>query len=453
MLEVSVSAGGDQRTEGCASSAVTERRFQTMVEHIPMVATYVDLVQDADGEDLIPVYISPQIEDMLGYPCGDWMADSGLWLRVVHPDDRERMLREAVRARRTLGALNEEYRMVARDGRVVWVCETSSAMTDTITGSVYWQGVMVDITASKQTRAALEASERRFTSLFEAAAIGVVTLRLDGRIDEANGMLERVGGYAPGALNGRPLAHVLDPEDTSVSELCAALSKGARDGGELEHRFLRDDGSLIWCRTVLMLVRDAGGAPVHVIGMLEDISERKREEEELVHRAMHDGLTGLPNREHFLERLRVAVARTERPDASGTAVIFLDLDGFKRVNDGFGHEAGDALLIAVAERLREGLRPRDTAARFAGDEFVVIAENVLSLDQARQLAIRLGRSIEEPFVISGQPIEITVSIGVAMTSELDAYAEDIVRGADAAMYEAKADGRNRVVVGEVVQRS
>jgi diguanylate cyclase (GGDEF)-like protein len=187
--------------------------------------------------------------------------------------------------------------------------------------------------------------------------------------------------------------------------------------------------------------------------MLEDISDRKLEEQHLVHRTQHDSLTGLPNREHFLERLRVAVARTERPDASGTAVIFLDLDGFKRVNDGFGHETGDALLVAVAERLREGLRPRDTAARFAGDEFVVIAENVVSLDQARQLAIRLGRSIEEPFQIKGQPIEITVSIGVAMTNELDAYAEDIVRGADAAMYEAKADGRNRVVVGEVVQRS
>jgi diguanylate cyclase (GGDEF)-like protein/PAS domain S-box-containing protein len=453
MLEGSMSTGEDQRTDGCASSAVTERRFQTMVEHIPMVATYVDLVQDGGGEDLIPVYISPQIEDMLGYPCADWMADSALWLHVVHPDDRDRMLRESVRARRTLGALNEEYRLVARDGRVVWVCETSSAVTDSLTGAVYWQGVMVDITASKQTQAALEASERRFTSLFEAAAIGVVTLRLDGRIDEANGMLERVGGYAPGGLNGRPLADVIDPEDASVHELYAELSTGARDRGELEHRFLRDDGALIWCRTVLMLVRDATGEPVHVIGMLEDISDRKREEEQLVHRAMHDGLTGLPNREHFLERLRVAVARTKRPDASGTAVIFLDLDGFKRVNDGFGHEAGDALLVAVAERLREGLRPRDTAARFAGDEFVVIAENVVSLDQARQLAIRLGRSIEEPFEIKGQPIEITVSIGVAMTNELDAYAEDIVRGADAAMYEAKADGRNRVVVGEVVQRS
>jgi diguanylate cyclase (GGDEF)-like protein len=185
------------------------------------------------------------------------------------------------------------------------------------------------------------------------------------------------------------------------------------------------------------------------------LEERERRcTEHLVLRTQHDGLTGLPNREHFLDRLRVAVARDDGPaHAAGTAVIFLDLDGFKRVNDSLGHAAGDELLIAVAERLREDLRPRDTAARFAGDEFVIIAENVVSLDQARQLAIRLGRSIEQPFEVDGRSIAITVSIGVAMTEELDAYAEDVVRSADAAMYEAKAEGRNRVAVGEVMRRS
>ena len=245
------------------------------------------------------------------------------------------------------------------------------------------------------------------------------------------------------------------PVTASATLLFRDLASGLCDRGELEQRVRRADGSLIWCRTVMTLVRDAAGAPAHVIAMFEDISERKREEEDLVHRALHDGLTGLPNRELFLDRLRVAVARDDGPGhaASGTAVIFLDLDGFKRVNDSLGHAAGDKLLVAVAERLRECLRPRDTAARFAGDEFVVIAENVVSLDQAQQLAVRLGRCIEQPFLLDGQRILITVSIGVAMTSDLDAFAEDIVRSADAAMYEAKADGRNRVVVGEVMRRS
>jgi diguanylate cyclase (GGDEF)-like protein len=238
-----------------------------------------------------------------------------------------------------------------------------------------------------------------------------------------------------------------------VPDLLADLTSGVRDRGELEHRLRRHDGSLIWCRTVMTLVRDAAGLPAHVIGMLEDISDRKRDEEELVHRALHDGLTGLPNRELFLDRLRLAIEEPERPSASGTAVIFLDLDGFKRVNDSLGHDAGDRLLIAVAARLNEGLRPGDTAARFGGDEFVVIAASVASLDQATQLAVRLGRSIEEPFPLDGESIVITVSIGVSMTSDLDAFAEDMVRSADAAMFEAKASGRNRVVVGEVMRRS
>jgi diguanylate cyclase (GGDEF)-like protein/PAS domain S-box-containing protein len=424
-----------------------------MVEHIPMIVTYMDLVED-DALHPTPVYISPQIEDLLGYPRDAWLTDDALWVRVLHPDDLERMLQEDARARRALGPSTVEYRMVARDGRVVWVSETATFVTDEATGDVYWQGVMVDITARKQAQAALEASERRFTSLFEAASIGVLTLRLDGRVDEANCMLERVGGYASGDLNGVELMSLLDPDDASVTRLFSDLTAGGRDRGEVEHRLRRHDGSLIWCRTVMTLVRDATGSPAHVIGMLEDISDRKRDEEALVHRALHDGLTGLPNRQLFLDRLRAAIERRDRPaHAPCTAVIFLDLDGFKRVNDGMGHDAGDRLLIAVAGRLNDGLRPGDTAARFGGDEFVVIAENVVSLEQAQQLAVRLGRSIEEPFLLDGRPIEITVSIGVSMTSDLDAFAEDIVRSADAAMFEAKAHGRNRVVVGEVVRRS
>jgi diguanylate cyclase (GGDEF)-like protein/PAS domain S-box-containing protein len=445
-----VSISEHQRTD----QGDVERRFQSMVEHIPMIATYMDLVSDVAAMRSTPVYISPQIEDMFGYPRAAWLAGDDMWLQVLHPDDAEQMCAEVVHARRSHGSFSGEYRIIARDGRIVWVSETAAVVTDEITGSVYWQGAMVDVTARKQAQAALEESERRFTCLFEAAAIGVVTIRLDGTIDEANGMLERVGGYTPGALAGRPLAELIDPADRAISQLVAQLATDVRDQGELEHRLLRQDGSRIWCRTVLTLVRDEAGAPSHVIGMLEDISDRKRDEEHLVHRTQHDGLTGLPNREHFLDRLRVAVARDDGPaHAAGTAVIFLDLDGFKRVNDSLGHAAGDKLLIAVAERLRDGLRPRDTAARFAGDEFVIIAENVVSLDQARQLAIRLGRSIEQPFEVDGRSIAITVSIGVAMTEELDAYAEDVVRSADAAMYEAKAEGRNRVAVGEVMRRS
>ncbi len=307
-----MSEGEDQRRTRDTPSGDVEGRFQTMVEHIPMIVTYMDLVEE-DALHPRPVYISPQIEDLLGYPREDWLTDDALWVRVLHPDDLERMLDEDARARRALGSSTVEYRMVARDGRVVWVSETAAFVTDEATGDVYWQGVMVDITARKAAQAALEASERRFTSLFEAAAIGVVTLDLDGRIDEANRMLEQVGGYAAGSAQRTPVSPTCSTPPTRRScALYDELAAATCDDVELEHRLRRDDASFIWCRTVMTLVRDASGrCPIHVIGMLEDISERKRDEEALVHRVLHDGLTGLPNRQLFLERLRTGDRASE----------------------------------------------------------------------------------------------------------------------------------------------
>ena len=197
----------------------------------------------------------------------------------------------------------------------------------------------------------------------------------------------------------------------------------------------------------MTLVRHADNAPAHVIVMLEDIGERKRLEADLVRRALHDGLTGLPNRQLFLDRLRIAVVRRERPaDAIGTAVFFLDLDGFKAVNDSLGHEAGDELLVAVADRLRAAVRPGDTVARFAGDEFVVLADDVVSLDHSLELARRLRSSLDAPFTIAGERVDVTVSIGLTVSFDDDAQAEEVLRRADAAMYRAKRHGRNRVEI-------
>ena len=420
------------------------RQFRTLVENIPGLVAYMDLVRPDDPCSSTPVYISPQIEDLLGYPRESWLNDDELWLDVLHREDRERMIAADAEARRTLSSLFAEYRMVARDQSVVWVSEKAAVVRDDATGAFYWQGVMVDITERKRAEEALAASERQYRSIFDAAAIGVMTLDLDGLMLDVNATLERVCEYPAGTLHGRPFRDYLDPVDhVSVARL-VELSAGHLDRCQLEHRFRRNDGSLMWCRTVMALVRDGDGLPDHITAMLEDIGDRKRAEAELLHRTLHDPLTELPNRQLFLERLRAARAR--RLVGAGLAVIFMDVDRFKDVNDTLGHHTGDDLLVAFAGRLTEVVRPSDVVARFAGDEFLVLADEVGSPAGAAQLAARLIDRLRRPFTIGGETLSVTASLGVAYSADPSDLPEEILRRADTAMYLAKQRGRNRAEV-------
>jgi diguanylate cyclase (GGDEF)-like protein/PAS domain S-box-containing protein len=408
------------------------------------MVVYLDLVQPHDPCSSVPVYISPQVEQLLGYERAAWLDEGELWLEVLHPEDRERMVAADAHARAMLTPLFAEYRMLARDGRLVWVSEKASVVEDAATGTRYWQGVMVDITDRKRVEEALAASERQLRSVFDAAAIGLMTLDLDGRVLDANPVLERVLGYPPGALNGLLLRGGLDVDDTARASL-ETLAVGADDRCELQHRLRRHDGMPLWCRTVMALVRDGSGRPEHVTAMVEDIDERKRTEVALVHRTIHDALTALPNREHFLERL----AETRRSPLGfglGVGVVFVDLDDFKRVNDSYGHAAGDDLLVAIARRLRATVRPADLVARFGGDEFLVLADVVGDPRDVTQLAWRLASSLRKPFELGGGRVSVTASFGVAFSRDPDEADEDLVRKADAAMYAAKQRGRNRVAV-------
>ncbi len=421
-----------------------EEQFRTLAENIPGVATFLDRIVDDPGHS-IPVYISPQIEKMLGYPLSEWLDESELWLRILHPEDRDRLVAADENARKHKLTLSEEYRRLHRDGHVVWVSERAAVVPDVSTGTLYWQGVMVDITKRKRAEQAMADSELKFRTLFDAAAIGVFTLALDGRITEANATIEWLGRYDEGALRGIALADLVDPDDEEILDELAELRAGHRDRCRAEHRFRRKDGSFLWCRTVVTLVRGPDLLPLYAMGMLEDISARKLVEDELLHRAVHDVLTGLPNRQLLLDRLTMALARTAREPSVGATLVFLDLDDFKDVNDTFGHGAGDELLIQVAERLSAAVRPTDTVARYGGDEFVVIfVGDVSKPGDAHLFAERLAGQLKEPFTIAGQQVITTASLGVASCADGNARPEDVIREADAAMYRAKLAGRDRI---------
>jgi diguanylate cyclase (GGDEF)-like protein/PAS domain S-box-containing protein len=435
-----------QMDEGATPIADSEleRRFQNLVESIPGLVVYLDVVQPDDPRSSHPLYIGPQVEQLLGYPREAWLTEDELWLDVLHPADRERMIETDIRARSSLEPLFAEYRMIARDGRVVWVSEKAVVVKDEITGTVYWQGVMVDITERKHVEEALAASERQYRSVFDAATIGVMTVDLDGKVLETNSAVEHVLAYPPGSLVGLSLIVDLEAGDETQRRI-EALAANSEDRFELEHRLRARDGSWIWCRTVMALVRDGAGQPDHLTAMVENIDNRKQAEAELVHRTIHDSLTRLPTRQHFLERL--AEARAESAvQGLAVGVVFVDLDDFKQVNDSLGHQTGNELLTAVAERLLAAVRPADLVARFGGDEFLVLVGRLDDTRDATRLAWRLAHSLRMPFSIAGADVTVTASFGVATSHDPDEAHEDLVRKADAAMYAAKQRGSNRVAV-------
>jgi diguanylate cyclase (GGDEF)-like protein/PAS domain S-box-containing protein len=217
---------------------------------------------------------------------------------------------------------------------------------------------------------------------------------------------------------------------------------GSAEHFESEHRIRARDGRYRWVLARGLAVYDVEGRPTRFAGSLTDITERKRAESQLQHDALHDALTDLPNRVLFLDRLQHALSRRRGEDRARLAVLFLDLDRFKLVNDSLGHLVGDRLLVDVARRLESALRPGDTVARLGGDEFTVLVEELTDPEEAEQVADRVLHSLAEPFRIDDRELYLSASIGIAVPGK-DVTAGEVIRDADAAMYRAKAEGKGR----------
>ncbi|HLL39979.1 MAG TPA: EAL domain-containing protein, partial [Rubrobacteraceae bacterium] len=207
-----------------------------------------------------------------------------------------------------------------------------------------------------------------------------------------------------------------------------------------EHRIRRPDGEVRWVHGQAEVVRGESGESLRMIGTVHDVTERKALEDRLRYQAYYDALTGLPNRQLFLDRLGRALARTRRGRDRRVALLFMDLDGFKVVNDSLGHEVGDLLLVAVAVRLKGCLRPEDTLARFGGDEFVLLVEDVEAADEAVRVAERIIDELKNRFVLGGRELYAHTSIGIAIGEDRTKDPDDLLRDADTAMYRAKDEG-------------
>ena len=290
---------------------------------------------------------------------------------------------------------------------------------------------------------ALRASEARFRALFESAAIGIGIGDTDGNILAVNKALQDIFGARPEDLQGHKVNELVHPEDTpGVWEAYEELISGKREYLQFDKPYYRRDGEVVWTQLTVSLIRDDDGSPQYQVAMLEDITDRYRLQERLRHQATHDSLTGLPNRAAFFERLE-KIFEDPEPDAR-FGLCYVDLDGFKVVNDSLGHETGDQLLAAVADRLKAALAPLGhLVARLGGDEFVVLLENCRGEQEAVAAAKTVLNALDGPVLIGDHRLAVGASVGVLERRVSTTSPGAAVRAADLTLYRAKEAGRGR----------
>lgn len=389
-------------------------------------------------------FLSPQVERLFGYTVEEWRSDPGFWRAHVHPDDLADALAidDAAYNATHSYAYEMSYRLIARDGRVVWVRDLCRAVVEPGQPN-RMIGLMIDVSRQKQTELALVQSDERYALATRGSNDGIWDWNLAQDVFHASRRFHEILG-----LEGADGQHAggwdfleprVDPDDRErVQAAYRRHLQGDTPKFSVDFRALHASGRLVWVnwRGVAQFEQ---GRPVRLAGSLSDLAERG---------SSYDFLTSLPGRPLFRDRLEHAIAvmqgaarredRLERQgDATSFAVLLLDLDRFKAINDGLGHHAGDQLLQQVARRLEASVRPADLVARMSGDEFNVLLESVDEPTAAARVR-QIAEALSAPYRLDGQAVEVGASIGVVVSQPGLSTTDDYLRAADAAMYRAKS---------------
>ncbi len=412
----------------------SETRFRAMADHAPVMIWATDQTGAGTMYNRLWTEFTGQTEaEALGQG----------WLDVVHQEDRERVKAEFKFSAERRTPVRSEYRLRCSDGNWRWVLDVGRpriAADGTFLGYV---GSALDITERRAIEMSLQESQDRLATVFGQTMMGILHRDFDNHVLMVNQRFCDLIGRTREELEGLPMAAFTHPDD--VPENIDLWLRQSKIGApfQLEKRYLRKDGTSIWCAVNVSFIFDENGRPKSSIAFAEDIDQRRRAEHEqalaqakLAHMARHDMLTGLANRESFLDALRQAML--DRKLDRQVAVLSIDLDDFKTVNDTLGHPAGDALLRQVSERLRNCVRNDDLVARLGGDEFAILQSSIVHDADAKGLATRIIEALSEPFELETERLTAGASIGIAITPGDAENPDDLVKASDIALYDAKA---------------
>jgi len=360
------------------------------------------------------------------------------WKSMLHPGDRARVVDELNRHIQSGERYAGEYRVPGENGRVYLYSQRGQVIRNAAGIPYKWVGLASDITEKKQAEEAIA----QLAAIVQCSEDAIIGASLAGAITTWNGGAARLLGYSSGEALGASLSIVV-PQADRIADI---LDRSAR--GEVSHfdemLFLSKAGATLPVSLTVSPIRDAQDQVTGVAAIARDNSARVHAEKELAHQARHDYLTGLPNRLLLADRLEESIQRAARGGLMA-AVIYLDLDGFKLVNDTLGHEAGDGLLQKVTDRLRSCIREPDTLARMGGDEFMLVINEVPNSQTALVVAERLAAVLKKPLSIAGHEFCVTASIGIGMYPQDGTDVSTLRRNADSAMYQAKRAGKDRIL--------
>ncbi len=417
-------------------------RLHAMLSSLPVIIWETSGMPGSPTQKI--TFVSDRAESILGYSLDEWFSNKNIWGQIVHPEDVEAAAKISLDYfKKGEGGVNQ-FRWQTKDGRTLWM-ESHVVVTKDAKGKALGlRGVSMDVTGRVLLERAREETEERFKLMIEGVKdYGIFTMDPQGYITSWNEGAQRMYQYDENEVIGKHATSLYSPDGILFEEFQNELEVAAREGKHINEALRqRRDNTVFLAEIITNALYDENNNLKGFARVVRDVTERAEAEETIRHQAMHDSLTGLPNRKALEERLEIMIKQAERHNAK-VAIMFLDLDRFKNINDSLGHMIGDMLLKEVASRFRSIVRAEDTVARLGGDEFVILLYEVTHSGDVIRVAKKIIEAMQVPVQIGQHALHVTSSIGVALFPSDGKDIHQLLKNADTALYRAKESGRNR----------